>query len=252
MTRGLSRAGALAAVVGALGALAPALLLAERPPALLGAALAGGCWWLAAQGPLGLASVAWATAGDREVGVAQCRHLAGTSLASQCTQRAWRSLAGAARGVVPAAGGALVATSGAQARSGSMALWGWGAPGGPLVLAAAIAPLVGIALGSLAGLAAPTRRHLTVSAVAALVVTVTMFVLRPAAPGAEPWAVAMPLGGAWPVTPGWSLDRYLVLRVSLSRRLASGAAWGAVIAVLAARQVRAGAARRSAPPTEQP
>lgn len=252
MTVGLGRAGALAAVVGALGALAPALVLAERPPSLAGAALAGGCWWLATQGPLGLAGVAWRTAGDQEVGVAQCRHLAGIGLARQCAERGRRSLIEAGRGVIPAAGGAAVAACGAQVRAGSLALWGWGAPGGPLVLAAVIGPLTGIALGTLAGLAAPTRRHLAVVAVGALVVTVTTFLLRPAAPGAEPWAVAMPLGGAWPVTPGWSLDRHLVLHVSLHRRLASGAAWSALVAVLAARRIRAGATRRSAPPTEQP
>mgnify|MGYP001260572325 CR=1 FL=1 len=252
MSRGLSRAGAVAALVGGLGALAPALVLAEHPPSLAAAALSGACWWLAAQGPICLARVGWRAAGDRELGVSQCRHLAGTSVARQCTRRAGWAAGEVVRQVPAAATGAVAASLGAQVRVGQVVLVGSGGPGGPLLLAAVLGPLLGIALGTLAGLAAPTRRHLAVAAVAAVVATVTTFLLRPAAPGAEPWAVAMPLGGVWPVTPGWSLDRYLVLHVALHRRLVSGAAWSAVLALLALRSIRAGAARRSAPLADQP
>lgn len=239
----------LALAVGA-AVLGTPLLLADPPPALLPAALAAACWWLAAQGVILGATVAWDAAGAREVGAAQIRHAAGVGVAAQAALRA-RAAAGRSLAQVPvAAVGGVLAASAAQARAGELALSGRGAPGLPLLAAAVAGPVIGVALGTLAGLAARTRRQLGVAVLASVMATVSVFLLRPFSALATRVSVATPLGGVWPVTPGWSLDRYLALDAGLAARAASVAGWTLLLVLAAARAVRSGAARRSAPPTD--
>lgn len=252
MSIGFDRTAALAAVVGGVGTLGPALVLAAPTAGVVAGAVAGACWWLAAQALVGAAQVAWSAAGDRELGVTQCRHLAGIGIARQCQLRASASVRAAVAAVPAAALGALAAVLGAQARDGHLLLFGTAIPGFPLLVAAVLGPLVGAGLGTVAGLAAPTRRQLSLVALGAVVVTVSLVLLRPSTPSIASWAVAAPLGGPWPVTPGWSLDRYLVVDVGPVPRLASFGGWVAVVGVLAVVQLRRGAVRRSVPPIERP
>lgn len=245
---------ALAAVwSGAVGALAPAIWLADPTPGLAAAAARGVAGWLVAAGPVLLLVVAWRLARDRELGRRQVAFVAGSPLRAQVAT-ALRTAAGqAAAAVVPAALGGALAAGGAQRHAGSALHLGWSHPPsaafafGSLGVAAC-----GLLVGAIAGVAATTRRQLAVAAAGSFVLSVTVLVLRPFSPTATRLAVWTPTGGIWPVTLGWSLDRWFAVDDSMARRATSLAAWVALVALVAARRARQGGCLRSGAVADRP
>ena len=215
------RLAALAVVVGGISALARTLVLADPVPGLAAGVLRGALGWGAAGLVVVAAGVSWETVTAREVGRAQRWHTSGRSTSDQLRLTV-RGAVGRFGAALPAAAmGGLVATGAAQARADRFDLFGAGGPGWAFALAALAAPLLGAALGSLIGLAAPDRRSLAWGAAWVVVATVTVLLVRPFSSIAERASAWTPLGGLWPVTDGWSVSRRFALSTAGGTRAAS-------------------------------